>query len=421
MERVRPGPFPWYRGWTMVGLGIVMVMMSVGSVLYGYSIYVTPVSEELGLSRETINSGIVFQHLGTALLTPMIGRMLDKVKVSTIVAISGICMGGGLMALSIGDALWPKAALLFFPISFGFSGAGSIASYVLVSRWFKVNRGRAMAIVAFGQSGGSVVFAPVVAQLVAAFGWREALVYQGAFVGIALLLIAWGMVDRPVEGETEPKPKSLDESEPVPQVPDEPPLPLKQIIANPTFWVLAGIVALTLAVVQATVVSLVPLANGRGIDLVQASTLISMIGVSGLLGKFALAIIADRFDRMKLVTFGVAVIMAFAFSLTLELGYWGLAISCSLAGLAIAGFWPVYSALLADIFGANSLGSVEGLVAPIISLTSAGAIYLAGVTFDVNGDYRLTFLIFGAALGVALLLSLSLQFMQYRRARTAKS
>ena len=121
---LRPGPFPWYRGWTMVGLGIVMVMMSVGSVLYGYSIYVTPVSEELGLSRETINSGIVFQHLGTALLTPVIGRMLDKVKVSTIVAISGICMGGALVALGIGDALWPKALLLFFPISFGFSGAG---------------------------------------------------------------------------------------------------------------------------------------------------------------------------------------------------------------------------------------------------------------------------------------------------------
>jgi len=401
----------------MVALGIVMVMMSVGSVLYGYSIYVTPVSEELGLSRETVNSGIVFQHLGTALLTPMIGRMLDKLKVSTIVFISGLCMGGGLIGLAIGDALWPKAVLLFFPISFAFSGAGSVASYVLVARWFKVNRGRAMAIVAFGQSGGSVVFAPVVGLLVTAVGWRDALIYQGAFVGLALVLIAWGMVDRPLPGESEPKAK---ESHLVIETKaDEGPLSIGEIVTSPIFWVLAAIVALTLSVVQATVVSLVPLANGRGIDLVQASTLLSMLGVSGLAGKFALAVIADRVDRLTLVTLAVAVIMAFAFSLTFELGYIGLAISCVLAGLAIAGFWPIYSALIADIFGPNSLGSVEGMVAPVISLASAGTVYLAGVTFDIHGDYDLTFTIFGWALAVAFILSLSLQIVRARKAKRA--
>lgn len=400
----------------MVGLGIVMVMMSVGSVLYGYSIYVTPVSNELGLSRETVNSGIVFQHLGTALLTPMIGRLLDRVKVSTIVAISGVCMGGALVAMSIGDALWPKAVLLFFPISFGFSGAGSVASYVLVSRWFKVHRGRAMAIVAFGQSGGSVVFAPVVGLLVASVGWRDGLFYQGLFVGIALLLIAWGMVDRPLPGESEPVGRAVAEPLPV-SIETETahgPLPLRQILASPIFWVLAVIVALTLSVVQATIVSLVPLANGRGISLVQASTLLSLVGISGIAGKFVLAIIADRVNRLLLVSLAVAVIMCFTLSLSVELGYSGLAVSCLLAGLAIAGFWPIYSALIADIFGSDSLGSVEGMVAPIISLASAGAVYIAGVTFDMNGDYRLTFLIFSAALAVALAFALGLQFARPR-------
>ena len=146
-----------------------------------------------------------------------------------------------------------------------------------------------------------------------------------------------------------------------------------------------------------------------------------MVGVSGLVGKFLLAVIADKVDRFTLVTLAVAVIMAFAFSLTIELSYWGLAISCLLAGLAIAGFWPVYSALLADIFGANSLGSVEGMVAPIISLASAGAIWLAGVTFDMNGDYRLTFLMFGSALAVALTLSLGLQIVRARKAKVVVS
>ena len=406
------GVFNWYRGWTMVGLGIVMVMLSVGSVIYGYSIYITPVSEELGLSRETVNGGIVFQHVGTALLTPLIGHMLDRVKVSTIVFVSGLCLGGGLIGMGIGDALLPKAALLALPISFGFSGAGSIASYVLVARWFKLHRGRAMAIVALGQSGGSVVLAPIIGMLIASVGWRQALLVQGIFVGVALVLIAWGMVDRPGPNDREPAGKAV----PVPEsdlhddgAPGKP-LTMREVASSPLFWALAAIVALTLSVVTASIASLVPLATGRGITLVKASALISMLGVSGLLGKVALAVIADRVSRLTLISIAIVIIMVFTFSLTQDLGYAGLAAICIMGGLAIAGFWPIYSALLADVFGAHSLGTTEGLVAPVISLMSAGTIYLAGVTFDATGDYRLIFTIFTGALAVAFVLSVALRF-----------
>ena len=403
----------------MVALGIVMVMLTVGTVTYGYSIYITPVSEDLGLSRETVNSGIVFQHLGVALLTPFIGRLLDKFKVSTIVAWSGLALGVALVLLGVGDALWPKAALLALPVSFGFSGAGSIASYVLVARWFKVHRGRAMMIVAMGQSAGSVIFAPFIGLLIETFGWRQALFCQGVVIAIAMFLIAWGITDRPQPGEKEPEGKA-DPAAPRMRVDEQDsPLPLKAVVASPLFWAMAAIVALTLAVVQALIASLVPLATGRGIPLVQASTLLSMLGIAGIMGKVLLAIIADRVDRYTLVSLAIAMICAFTVSLTFDLGYTGLAISCFLAGLSISGFWPIYSALLADLFGANSLGTTEGLVSPIVAISSAGMIYLAGVTFDASGDYRLTFLIFSGFLAVALVLSLSVGFFRGRAASTA--
>ena len=403
--------FRFYRGWAMVGLGIGMTMLTVGSVLYGYSIYVTPVTIELGLSRSTMNSGIVFQHLGTALMAPLLGRLLDRVRVGVVVAVCGLSLGGGLIALGIGDALWPKAALLALPISFGFAGAGSTASYVLVARWFKVHRGRAMAIVALGQSGGSVIVAPIISTLIASVGWREALLYQGTFVIAAMLLIAWGVADRPGAGEHEPAGRAAPvvRTEEAAMAPKEEPLPLRVVLTSTVFWIMAAVVALTLAVVQSLIVSLVPLATGRGIALVQASTLLSLLGLSGMSGKFLLAFVADRFDRRTLVVAAIAIILGFTLSLTVDLGYPGMAVSCVLAGIALGGFFPVYSALLADQFGSSSLGTTEGLVAPAISLTSAGAIYLAGVTYDINGNYNLTFLIFSGALVVALLLAIGLR------------
>ncbi|WP_039857270.1 MFS transporter [Novosphingobium pentaromativorans] len=404
---MKAGLFKWYRGWTMVAMGIVMVMLSVGSVVYGYSIYLTPVSKELGLARETANVGIVFQHIGSALLAPVIGRILDFVKVRTVVAFCGLALGAGLIGLGFGDALWAKAVLLVLPLSLGLAGAGAVASYVLVARWFKVHRGRAMTIVAFGQSAASVIVAPLIAMLIEEFGWREALLIQGIFVGAAMLLIAAGLVDRPAEGEHEPLGKAV----PVPEADLHDkgeighPLTLRQIASSPVFWMLAAIVSATLAVVQASIASLVPLATGRGISLVQATTLLSMLGISGIFGKTVLAIVADRFQRITLITVAIAIIMCFTLSLTVDAGFAGLAASSLMAGMAIGGFFPMYSALLADVFGAHSLGTTEGLVAPAISLSSAGAIYLAGVTYDVSGDYRLTFLIFSAILLGALVLS----------------
>ena len=396
----------WYRGWTMVGLGIVMVMLTVGSVLYSYSIYITPVAQDLGLSRETLNGGIVFQHVGTALLTPFIGRVLDRAKVSTVVAIAGVALGGGLVGLAIGDALWPRALLLALPISFGFSGAGSLASYVLVARWFKAQRGRAMAIVALGQSAGSVVLAPIIGTLIAAFGWRQALIIQGVSVAVALLAIAWAMVDRPLAHEVEPVAKVP--STPSSQAPAEP-LPVRAILTSATFWLPAVTISITLAVVQATIVCLVPLATGRQIPLVRASALLSFLGMSGLAGKFLLAAVADRVDRRTLMILAVAIVLGFTLSLTMDFGYAGLVVSCLLAGMALGGIFPIYSALLADLFGGHSLGSTEGLVSPVISLTSAAAIYAAGVMYDRTGDYRLTFLVFSVALAVALVLAVALR------------
>lgn len=406
------GMFGWYRGWTMVALGIIMTTISTGTIIYGYSVYLTPASEELGLSRETANAGIVFQHIGAAFLAPIIGRTLDFVKVRTVVLACGLALGAGVIGMGVGDALWPRAGIMAVAFSMGLAGAGAISSYVLVSRWFKVNRGRAMTIVAFGQSGGSIFVAPAVAMLIEGFGWREALLIHGLFIMVATVLIVIGMKDRPDADEHEPVGKTkprVTAADVRQKAAGGKPLSLKEIASSPIFWVLAIIVASTLAIVQASLASLVPLARGRDIPLVQATTLLTMLGLSGIFGKVALAFVADRFQRITLLSLSIFMIMCFTLSLTIDAGFGGLVAGVLFVGMAIGGFFPMYSALLADLFGSDSLGTTEGLVAPCIASASAVAIWAAGYTFDLGGNYRLTFFIFSGVLLAMVLLALAVR------------
>ncbi|GEM_PF-1361871 len=407
---IRPGPFPWYRGWTMAMVGIVMVMLSIGSVTYGYSIYVAPVSDDLGLSREAINGGIAVQHLGTALLTPFVGRLLDRFKVSTIVMYASVALGGSLIALGIGDALWPKALILFLPLSFGFQGAGTIASYVLMARWFRMHRGRAMALVALGQSFGSVAFAPLLGMMIEAVGWRQSLLWQGLLVGGLLFVVSRLIVDHPQEGEAEPPGRSNATARSTYNHSAEP-IALKSLLVRIEFWMMAATIALTLSVVQAMIASLVPMATGRDIALVQATTLLSALGISALAGKVVLAVIADRVDRALLVACAIAIILMVAVGLIFLDSYAGMVGMCLLGGMAMGGFFPLYSALIADRFGPASLGTAEGLMSPLVAGSSAVAIWFAGRSFDATGDYGQTLAIFSGSLTLALLLALLRRFV----------
>jgi sugar phosphate permease len=395
----------------MVALGIVATMLVVGSTTYSFGIFVTPVSKELNLSRSTMSLGLICQHLGTACLAPFVGRLLDRYSIKLIMAASAVFLGGGFVVMGTGDTLWIKGAMLALPIAFAIAGAGTLASYVLVARWFTVNRGRAMAIVAIGQSASSILFVPALAYTVQQIGWRQALIAEGFFVCAVLFLISRLIGDRPT---TEDHERGPDRSEPS-AVPEARralghPTAIGSVLTTPLFWMLAAIIGITLAVVQALLATMVPLFIARGYSPVAAATLISMLGISGICGKIALAIIADRISRLILLSGCIAITLVFTLSLLEDRGYAAAALASFASGLAIGTVFPICSTLIAERFGANSLGTVEGMMTPVIAISSAVAIHFAGGSFDATGGYSVLLMTFATALATALVLTLVLRF-----------
>ena len=69
--------------------------------------------------------------------------------------------------------------------------AGPIANQVLISRWFRVRRGRAMGYAYLGLGLGGVVSPPMANLFIQNFGWRHALEITGALILIVLFPVGF--------------------------------------------------------------------------------------------------------------------------------------------------------------------------------------------------------------------------------------
>ena len=162
-----------------------------------FSVFLLPISEDLGISRTSISSAYAFATLVAAFGLPRVGRLVDRHGVRTVLAAVGAAFGvaavafgavGGFVALTLGFA-----ALRFF-------GQGSLMLCAgnLASQWFDRKRGLALSLAMLGFSV-SVAAHPLFAQwLIDLLGWRMAWVVMGlATLAILLPPVLLLVFDRP--------------------------------------------------------------------------------------------------------------------------------------------------------------------------------------------------------------------------------
>ena len=192
-----------YYGWLVVAASTVIYMVFLGAIYSSYGLFVMPVSEELGLSRADANTGLVILSLGTAVQAPFLGRLVDKWSVRRVMALGAVVFAATYAVIATSHSLWLNAAILALLFPIAAQGACSLPAPLLIARWFKVHRGRAMAMAHLGLSLGGVVVPPIVAALIESFGWRAALTITGAGAGATLLAIALVVREWPGPGDRE--------------------------------------------------------------------------------------------------------------------------------------------------------------------------------------------------------------------------
>ena len=182
------------RGWVIVVLATLSLVVSNGLAIGGLPPFYKPIREEfVALGAVDASRGESFiancaniTFLMSGIFSLIGGWLITKFALKPIMLVGCVLLGGGLVIHALAhDAETVYFARFFMGASLGFIGVAPCV--VLVSNWFDKGRGTALGIVLTGTSLGGFLIPLVAAPMIATYGWRTAMLAVSALVWIVLL------------------------------------------------------------------------------------------------------------------------------------------------------------------------------------------------------------------------------------------
>jgi len=178
---------PAHQGrWLFIPLGMT-ILLCLGSV-YSWSIFRTPLENELGISATQSLLPYTFVLVFYAAFMPIAGFYIPRIGTRLTTAIGGIIVGLGYILSSFANHI---GILIFTYGIIAGTGVGIVygVPMVVVSRWFPDKKGLALGLTIVGFGLSPLITAPLANQLISAYSVRPTLRILGiAFTAIILAI-----------------------------------------------------------------------------------------------------------------------------------------------------------------------------------------------------------------------------------------
>lgn len=379
---------PQYR-WYIVGVTLVNQALALGIMIYSFALFVVPWLESFGISRSEAMLAIFAFQVSMGLLSPVFGRMMDSYPMRNLVVLGGICTSTGLCLISQATAFWQIVLLhvTFLPV--GMMLCGTLASQIMVSKWFTEKRGLAIGISAMGTSLGGLTIPLLTNRLIEGLGWQDAMFYLGLMVAVVILpLNLWVLRREPPKQEVlESDSNNLDARA----------WGTREILATRNFWIpVVGLIPINAAFggVQFNIGAYVA---DLGMTQTLAAQLIALASISMIVGKFVFGSLGDRTDHRYLYWFMSGLLLMALYFYQGNPDWEALMMAAALQGFATGGVMPMMAIMYASRFGTFSFGRVLGLVQLFLMIGSFGSIF-SGWMYDLTQSYDAAFWTFAALL-----------------------
>lgn len=383
--------------WVILAATFVTQMLVIGSTSYGFALFVKPVSEAYGLSRADINLGLILLIAGSAVVSPIVGRALDRYPARLIMIGGAILFGLGTTIISLTHDFHIIAFVIFLPLACALVTLGPITASTLIARWFDERRGQALGISAVASSTGGMIMIPVMSWLIEHHGWRETIM----IVGIAVMALALAAA-MAVRERRSPSVATMPQTQTAAASATDR-WSIGRLVRTRDFWLLTLSVGILFSTSQALLSSLIAYGSDRGFSPSQAAMLLSAVSLSSIIGKLLIGAMADRVDKRLLLS-GVALLLGiFVSILLMHPAFPVLITACLVAGAAIGGTLPLWGAIISARFGLASFGAVMGWTAQMQLPLQLAALRFIGESYDRTGNYDVAFAVFAGLAPVAML------------------
>jgi MFS family permease len=400
-----------FSGWRMTAAAFVTSGLAVGVPYYNVPFFYDYFARADGWSRAEITLGFPLAALLTIWMGPVVVPRFSPRKL--------IVVGSAFTALALAGFAWMNNDLrvyyaLWVLFTAGYILSGPIPHQLIVSHWFRRNRGKAMGIVYVGNglmgSAGSLLVAPLTSR----FGFRMALVVLGAMVMIAWPIAIGVLRDRPAESGEFP-----DGDDRAPAEARVESMTFGGLISSFGFWlILIGSFCAIGAVGAINFhMKFVFLDEGFATGAVADSawrTASVLILWSSVAGRLIVGALADQFSKKWVMTATFALVAStIPLLLAVRPGRAELMYGFAIAfGIGLGADYMLIPLMAAEQFGINSLARAMAVILPVNTIGQTWVPYGVSILRERSGSYSLPM---GVVLAIAIAGALSIAILPGRK------
>lgn len=378
---MRFSPTPWL----VAALAFIILGFTRG-LHSSFGVFYVALLDNFGWSRGA-TAGVFSMVLTVdAILSPVVGHLLDRFGTKTIACAGCLALAAGLFLSSSIDRLWQLYIFFGLVFAVGITFTGMVPHVFLISEWFASNRASAIGFVYAGTGLGILLLAPMSEWLLSNWGWARAFQTFGGIVLIVLLPLVWFFYQHGPYGEKLRSKKELKAGGNQ--------WTAKLALRSLQFWLL--FIARICAASGTTVIVTHQVAHvvDVGYSKLLAASIFGLAGITSSFGRVVFGFIADLLSKQAAYTLNILMTLVGVGALMLlhnPTQNWLLYVYVIFFGIGFGSRAVIFSALTADIFSGKGFGSILGYSTVAVGIGGALGSWLGGAFYDWTGSYLVSF------------------------------
>src|ERR1700719_2345869 len=195
---IRPGGIrlPFFYGWLLVAVAFVTMAVGVNART-AFSLLFPPILGEFGWDRGVTAGAFSFGFDVSAVSSPLIGRLMDRLGPRSVMELGVALMAAGLLLAPLTTQPWHLYLTIGVLVGAGSVCLGYSGQSLFLPNWFSRRRGLAIGLAFAGVGIGSMTLLPWVQLMIDQTGWRTACTAMGLLVLVVLAPINLLLRKRP--------------------------------------------------------------------------------------------------------------------------------------------------------------------------------------------------------------------------------
>ena len=405
---------PFYYGWMIVV--VVFVTMAIGvNARTAFSLLFPPIISEFGWDRGVTAGAFSFGFVVSAIMSPLIGRLMDRTGPRGVMELGVVLMGGGMLLAPLTTQPWHLYLTIGVLVGAGSVCLGYSGQSLFLPNWFVRRRGLAIGIAFAGVGIGSVTLLPWVQHMIEQTGWRTACTAMGILIIVVLAPINLLLHKRPEElgllPDGDPAP-SATSAAPISNIVDPAwaatDWTLSLAMRTARFWWIAIGYFCGLYIWYAVQVHQTKFLLDIGFSPTVGVWALGVVSLLGIPGQIWLGHLSDRIGRewvWAISCIGFMICFAALVALKFSPSLWLVYLMVLTQGALGYGLTSVMGPVVLEIFQGKHYGSIFGTIMLAALAGGAAGPWATGLLHDITGSYTIAFAV---GIGVSLLSAIAI-------------